>query len=222
MDWPLDRLTGSAEELHHCALPTRRGLWVCTPDRPAVVLGSSQPESDIDIEMCRSLGIDVVRRRSGGGAVYVHPTESLWVDVVIPRGDPLWCDDIGESMWWLGDAWQATLIGAGVAETRVHRGAMVTSDWSRTLCFAGVGPGEVLHITPGEADSSGRPGKVVGISQRRNREMARFQCVMYRRWDAALHARMLPALAHDPDRISACAWAVADVDKLNLLGQHIS
>jgi lipoate-protein ligase A len=146
----------------------------------------------------------------------------LWVDVVIPRGDALWRDDIGESMWWLGEAWQAALIGAGISETRVHRGAMISSDWSKTLCFAGVGPGEVLHVAPGATDSGGRTSKVVGISQRRNREMARFQCVMYRRWDVALHSRMLPALAGDLDRISACAWGPAELGDLVLLGQHIS
>ena len=40
------------------------------------------------------------------------------------------------------------------------------------VCFAGIGPGEVLV--------GGR--KVVGISQRRNRGGARFQCAALLRW----------------------------------------
>jgi lipoate-protein ligase A len=114
-------------------------------------------------------GIEVVRRRSGGGAVYVAPGGELWVDVVVPRGDDLWDDDVGRATYWLGDAW-ATAIGDRAV---VHRGAMVHHEWSALVCFAGLGPGEVTV--------DGR--KVVGISQRRTREAARFQCVAYERWD---------------------------------------
>ena len=54
------------------------------------------------------------------------------------------------------------------------RGALQTSNWSETVCFAGVGPGEIV--------SGAR--KVLGISQRRTRDIARFQCALYRHWDA--------------------------------------
>ncbi|HEX4903649.1 MAG TPA: hypothetical protein VFV42_12605, partial [Acidimicrobiales bacterium] len=50
-----------------------------------------------------------------------------------------------------------------------------------TVCFAGRGPGEVLL---GEA-------KVVGISQRRTRAGARFQCAVPVRWDPAPLAAVL-------------------------------
>lgn len=181
---------------------------MCTPDRPALVLGSSQDASTVDVEFCRASGIDVVRRRSGGGGVYVHPTESLWVDVVIPRDDELWIDDIGRSMWWLGEAWSDSLASHGMGGLVVHNGALVANDWSRVLCFAGVGPGEVM------AGSS----KVVGISQRRTREMARFQCIVYRTWDAELHARMLPALTADSEYVRSVAKPVAGIEQLALLG----
>jgi hypothetical protein len=93
----------------------------------------------------------------------------LWVDVVLPRGDDLWDDDIGRATHWLGDAW----AGAIGDRAFVHRGSMVRNEWSDIVCFAGLGPGEVTV--------DGR--KVVGISQRRTREAARFQCVAYERWD---------------------------------------
>ena len=216
MDWPLEHLTGSAEELHHRVLPPHRGVWVCRPDRPALVLGSSQDASTVDAEFCRTVGIDVVRRRSGGGGVYVHPAESLWVDVVIPRDDELWINDIGRSMWWLGDAWRVALADVGMENLAVHREAMVSNDWSRTLCFAGVGPGEVMCRT---GDTSA--GKVVGISQRRTREMARFQCIVYRSWDPALHARMMPRLGSDPDRIRDLVAPVDGIDHLELFGRRL-
>ena len=198
----LHKREGTAEELHHSVLPVERGVWLLTPTRPAIVLGSSQKDEDVDHAFCAANGIDVVRRRSGGGAVYVHPTESLWIDIVVPRGDSLWSDDIGKSMWWIGDWWVALLADAGVVSAQVHRGAFERNDWSDIVCFAGKGSGEVF---PQESHAQ---QKIVGISQRRTRDYARFQCIAYFQWDAALHAAMLPGLAKDVDRIATLATPV--------------
>ena len=46
-------------------------MWVADPTGPALVLGSAQPESDVRA----GVDIEVVRRRSGGGAVLVVPGE---------------------------------------------------------------------------------------------------------------------------------------------------
>lgn len=193
---------GTAEELHHTVLPIERGVWLLTPTRPAIVLGSSQKDEDIDRNFCRANGIDVVRRRSGGGAVYVHPTESLWIDIVLPRGDALWNDDIGKSMWWIGEWWASLLAGEGVVATQVHRGAFERNEWSDLVCFAGRGSGEVFF------DGLFKHRKIVGISQRRTRDYARFQCITYFQWDAALHASMLPGLQNDVPRIAELAARV--------------
>ena len=193
---------GTAEELHHTVLPIERGVWLLTPTRPAIVLGSSQKDKDVDHDFCAANGIDVVRRRSGGGAVYVHPTESLWVDIVLPRGDALWNDDIGKSMWWIGEWWASLLADVGVASTEVHRGAFERNEWSDLVCFAGRGSGEVF------ANGQHSHRKIVGISQRRTRDYARFQCIAYFQWDAALHASMLPALQNDVSRIAELALPV--------------
>lgn len=162
MSFPLHRLAGTATELHHRDLPPERGVWVLEASRPALVLGSTQPMID-------ARGIEIVRRRSGGGAVWVEPGGTLWVDVVVPRDDELWDDDVGRAAHWLGDRWAAAIGG----ETTVHRGAMLRTPWSDRVCFAGLGPGEVTIAGQ----------KVVGISQRRTRESARFQCVVYERWN---------------------------------------
>ena len=198
----LHKREGTAEELHHNVLPVERGVWLLTPTRPAIVLGSSQKDEDVDHAFCAANGIDVVRRRSGGGAVYVHPAESLWIDIVVPCGDALWNDDIGKSMWWIGDWWVALLADAGVVSAQVHRGAFERNDWSDIVCFAGKGSGEVF---PQESHAQ---QKIVGISQRRTRDYARFQCIAYFQWDAALHAAMLPGLAKDVDRIATLATPV--------------
>ena len=139
---------------------------------PALVLGSTQamPEGAQDI--------DVVRRRSGGGAVLVAPGDVVWVDVFVPRGDPRWDDDVGRAFWWLGEAWVRAL---GVEGAVVHKGALVRNALSDLVCFAGLGPGEVT------VDGA----KLVGMAQRRTREGALFQCAVPLTWDAARYAELL-------------------------------
>ena len=61
----------------------------------ALVLGSTQPGTSVDSARAARAGIEVVRRRSGGGAVLVGPGDPVWIDVWLPRGDPLWHDDVG-------------------------------------------------------------------------------------------------------------------------------
>lgn len=203
--WSVARATGSAAELHARPLGNfsgdavvERAVHVWTVDAPALVLGSAQPSSDVDAEACAAAGVEVVRRRSGGGAVLLDPGAAVWVDVEVPRGDPLWDDDVGRAMWWLGGCWAAALGAVGVAGAEVHRGGLVTTEWSRLVCFAGLGPGEV---TVGG-------GKTVGISQRRTRAGARFQCAVPTRWEPE---RLAGLLALPADRQAALVAAIAGV-----------
>lgn len=154
---------------------TGRLVSVMYPSGTALVLGSTQPREAVDLDACRSAGVEVVRRRSGGGAVLVGPAEQLWVDVLVPRDDPLWCADVGQAAWWVGEAWARALARvAGLVDLQVWRGALVHTEWSRLVCFAGRGAGEV--VVAGGA-------KVVGIAQRRTRAGALFQCSCLLRWD---------------------------------------
>jgi lipoate-protein ligase A len=138
-----------------------------------VVIGSGQPGTDIDEGRAARAGLEIVRRRSGGGAVLVGPNEVLWIDLIIPRDDPLWQDDVGRAFWWLGDLWSGALATAGRGRSEVWRGGLQQSPWSSRVCFAGLGPGEVTI--------DGR--KVVGMAQRRTRRGALFQCALPISWD---------------------------------------
>ncbi len=181
LPWHVERYEATAGELHRLEVVDdgRRRIWVLEPTGPALVLGSTQSDDIVDHEAAAALGVEIVRRRSGGGAVWVAPADPLWVDVVIPRRDPLWDDDVGRSFLPVGRAWQAALARCGFGGTEVHAGPLVRTEWSDLVCFAGVGPGEVLR--------GGR--KLVGISQRRTRTAARFQCAVPRTWrPAALRA----------------------------------
>lgn len=173
----MTRLRGTPAELHSREIDwSRRSVTICEVTSTAVVLGSTQAEPPPG-------DVPFVRRRSGGGAVWVAPGDPLWVDVVVPRDDPRWDDDVGRAFWWLGEAWAAALG----PDAEVHRAGLCTTQWSRQVCFAGLGPGEVTV--------GGR--KVVGIAQRRTRDGALFQCAVHRTWDPApLAARLgLPSEA---------------------------
>jgi lipoate-protein ligase A len=172
MKWLMHEWAGSARDFHELDLPIDTNVWHVTINQPAVVLGSSQQEKSIDTDALIKNDYDVVKRRTGGGAVLVDGT-ALWIDVTLPRSHRWWDDDVSKSMLWLGQAWAAVLSELSPSNTfEVHRGAMVRTSLSNDICFAGLAPGEVTV--------NGK--KIVGISQRRSREGARFQCVMYSSW----------------------------------------
>ena len=181
MRWTIERHRGPAAG--HLARPPaeRPEVRILDVARPAVILGSGQPEAGIDAGRAAAAGVDVARRPSGGGAVLVVPGDALWMDVFLPAGDPLWNDDVGVAFHWLGEAWTEALNRVGVG-ARWHDGAMRHTAWSKVVCFAGLGPGEVL-------DAGGR--KIVGLSQRRTRTHARFQCCVMLRWDPDAMAALL-------------------------------
>lgn len=211
------RWRASAAEFHArpVEVPVREALWTFEVAAPALVLGSTQSPEIVDAAACAAAGVEVVKRRSGGGAVLVAPREMVWFDVVVPVAALHAAgvgDDVGRSMVWLGTFVDAALgdVGHDVERT-VHDGAMVCSRWSRLVCFDGIGPGEVL--TPA--------GKFVGISQRRTRDAARFQCAVHTRWApdvlVSLLAEPRPAAADlapvdvlDPSLAAALPDAVAD------------
>ena len=163
---------GSFHGMEH---PGGREVWLhCweSEKRGALVLGSSQPEDLVNAEVLQRRGLELVKRQSGGGAVLVVPESVVWIDVFIPRDDPLWEDDVGKSALWLGETWQATLLEFGVS-AEVHQGPYQPGEWGELICFAGRAAGEVF------VDDK----KSVGISQRRTRQGARFQTALARQWN---------------------------------------
>lgn len=144
-------------------------VWHCELTDAAIVLGSRQSPELVDADACRAAGLEIVRRRSGGGAVLLRPDAVVWIDLVLPHG--VAPDDVRGSMVWIGERWGDVLAELGHGPLDVHRGGMVCTPWSDLVCFAGVGPGEVLV--------DGR--KFLGLSQRRNRHGIRVQGTLYRR-----------------------------------------
>jgi len=201
--WRIVHEAGTVHHLHHLPDPddgshtAMRTARVLHPTEPAIVLGSSQRESVVDAASASRLGLEVVRRRSGGGAVLVVPGEQVWVDLLIPKGDPLWLDDIVKAAAWVGRTWADALANLGFDRCEVHAGRLVSTDWSSLVCFAGLGPGEV---TIGGA-------KVMGLSQRRGRDWIRIQSAVHLAWHPEV---LLEALSLDAGQREMCLSALGD------------
>ncbi len=203
--WEVDhRHATAADLLARWPAPDRRSrrvVAVCeVSGPPALVLGSTQSVRSEQVpgaapgpggcpSRTRHRHV-VVRRRTGGGAVLVGPGQQAWVDVWLPRGDPLWDDDVVRSAGWLGTAWVSALHRMGIPPERlqIHRFGLRPTTWSPTVCFASVGPGEVL--------ADGR--KLMGLAQRRTGEGAWFHTAALRRWRPAELVAALAAAGAAP------------------------
>lgn len=166
--WEVEVLRSDPGTVHGRPLPTdgRRHLTVVKPTTPAVVLGSTQADDLVLPGHAR------VRRRGGGGAVWVEPGVG-WFELFVPAGDPLWTADVGRSFLFAGHLCADVLEPLIGRSLRVHQGRFEPSRWSRLVCFAGAGPGEVFV--------EGR--KLVGLTQRRARAGSRFAGIVYDRWE---------------------------------------
>jgi lipoate---protein ligase len=186
--WSVEERTGSASSLHAAwpeaaEHPDRRIVGVCHVTSPALVLGSTQAIELIDSARAESGGVAVARRRSGGGVVLVAPGNPVWIDVWLPAGDPLWKDDVGAAFDWLADAWVDSLRLLGIEGVSAHRGGSVhCTRWASSVCFGGVGRGEVVL-------EDGR--KLVGLAQRRTRAGAWFHGACFLNWDPLLLVDLL-------------------------------
>jgi lipoate-protein ligase A len=160
-------------------------MVVRTPGGPTLVLGSTQPPSVVAAGLGERGEIGVQRRRSGGGAVFVDRLDPIWVDLWVPSDDELFEPDVGRAPHWVGDSWASALGELGIGGLEVHRGPMRTTRWSELVCFAGVGPGEVLAGTR----------KVVGVAQWRSRQGSLFHSAAYRTWSPERWVGMLSAAA---------------------------
>jgi lipoate---protein ligase len=173
------------------------------------VLGSTQPYSLVDGGRASRAGVEVTRRRSGGGAVLVAPDDPLWVDVWVPADDPLFEVDVGRAFLWLGRTWSVALAQLGVSGLVVAPGPSSSSGGASTVaCFGAVSSGEVMI-------DDGR--KIVGLAQRRVRAGAWFHGACLGRWDPAALVALL-SLSPAQARRVVDELAPAAVGLLNVLG----
>ena len=158
---------GRPSRPRRCPTPFERAAWVCEPTAPALVLGSTQRDEVADADACERPASTWSGAAAAGERCCVEPGRRPLDRRPAPRRRPALAGRRRPGVPWLGRAWAAALATLGV-EARVHEGGLCTTQWSRLVCFGGLGTGEVV-------DADGR--KLVGISQRRTRAGARFQCM---------------------------------------------
>ena len=146
---------------------------------PWLILGSSQECSLVS----DAAGLRVANRRGGGGAVLLVPGEVHWIDLWIPVGSGSHRIDVRSQLEVAGEAWLEVLASSGGAHLSL---AVVDEVVVEPVCFAGVGPGEVV------VDAT---RKLVGITAWRSRHGTLVQTAVYRRRDRSLPGRLLLAPA---------------------------
>jgi lipoate-protein ligase A len=151
---------------------TSRHAVVRQIDRPILVLGSTQRRELVFSPAAKAQGVEVVRRRGGGGAVLLEPDNQVWIDAWIPRNDPLWQADVGAAAAWVGQWWFHALGVSDRTDWSIHVERARPGPFGELVCFAGRGPGEVFW----------EKRKVVGLSQWRSREGSLFLCCGYSAW----------------------------------------
>ncbi len=124
-DFAVETFAGTAADFHAIDLlaDVRPRIVVSAAPVGALVLGSRQQRDVVDVDACRASGIDVVKRRSGGGVVLVEPGAMCWFDVVVAATDRRFATvahDVGASMRWLGGYLASALAGLGVGDTSIH------------------------------------------------------------------------------------------------------
>ena len=231
--WQFDHRRGPATSLvaswpQTDRWPGRRRLAQVEVDSPAYILGSTQRDGVVeDLGLLRE-GHDVVRRRTGGGLVWVRPGDPLWIDLWVPRNDTLFSADVATSFHWLGEVWRDALTGLGLGRPEMIRQRNEVPDSGvGEWCFGSVGPGEVVV-------ANGR--KVVGLAQRRTRHGAWFTSAAYR-WqpwpspvgaatggtDGASRTALGPDQAVGWEELAAIRGgpAVESRDVLEAFGEHL-
>lgn len=107
---------------------------------PTVSLGRNQTARDLyDQELAASLGIEFVRRPTGGGAVLHHPGEVTYAVVVPLRvlGGPR------RTFRLISEGLLAGIRALGVAAELAHEGAVHGPPSAERLCFGVRAPGEL-------------------------------------------------------------------------------
>lgn len=140
--------------------------------RNALVLGSSQGQNDFELSALSEFNAELVKRKSGGGAVYLYKQGQVWIDISIPKSDPMYRTDVSSSFEPIGEIFLEILKGWIGSDLAIHKGKLLGGEIGRLICFAGIGPGEVTF----------EGSKLVGISQRRTALGSVFQCTMYLRY----------------------------------------
>jgi lipoate---protein ligase len=168
--------------VRHSTEPT---AWWHEATHPTLILGMAQRRSATDSDS--SIEVEVVRRQSGGAAVYAT-AGVLGLDVALPVGHPLASSDVVEAYRWLGEVWvdatRALRVDSRIvpiAEARDRARKSSQHDPLQLTCFGMFSPYEVAVGSR----------KLVGMAQVRRRTAVLLQSAIHLCFDAATLARLI-------------------------------
>ena len=173
--------------------PTLR-FYTWTP--PAVSVGYFQDSfTDIDISACREMGIDVVRRLTGGRAV-LHDKE-LTYSVICPEGDPLFPDNILGTYKLISSCLVKGLNSLGIDASLAPSSVKGRAKKSPSACF--------ISSSHYEITVSGN--KLVGSAQRRG--------------DGAFIQHGSILMEFDRDKLEMLLPASGGLDGITSISEHL-
>ena len=144
--WTVEHVRGSVSDLLALEEPptsASRLARMYTVEGPALVLGSTQKADEADARRAASSGVEVLRRRSGGGAVLLQPGRQVWADFFVAATDPLWHDDVTLATGWVGRLWASVCRASPAPGARSTPAASSPTDgggwcasqeWVRARC----------------------------------------------------------------------------------------
>lgn len=137
----------AAEEYAAAHLPADNYLfsWVLPP---TVVFGRNQvPQQELNIDFCRTHGIDMIRRKSGGGCIYADTGNIMW-SLVTSEGavEPIFAD--------YADSVAGALTAMGIAANVSGRNDITLADGGKVcgnafyhLAHSNIAHGTMLYDT---------------------------------------------------------------------------
>lgn len=172
----------------------RAALLTWSWDRPVVVLGYAQPETDVDLELCRDRSIPVLRRITGGTAIVHH--RDLALSLALPAAHP-WSRSVRGLYGAFLEPLRRALADVGV-ETIVHQAEPAGTPAERSpICFEGRQADTLLL----------GDHKIAGCAQARRRDAVLVHALLLLGLDAELYAEVFRAT---PERITRSLGALPD------------
>ena len=175
-DPAVSRIGGTFHALTLADDPARRGVGVRRRAAGARARLDAAVDEVVDVEACAPAGVEVVRRRSGGGAVLLEPGAVVWFDVVVPAAQ-LRDEGVGDDVARVDD------LARRARRRRARRARRRRRRRSTVAAWPPARRGARWCASPGSAPARCCVDgvKLVGISQRRTRAGARFQCAVHSR-----------------------------------------
>jgi lipoate-protein ligase A len=162
--------------------------------RDSLIIGVGQPASQINLDACREADCEVLRRISGGTAVF-HDGQTVSFQMVLPAGHHYLTDDIHVNYRRIADIAVSMLASFGVESRWVsleEARASRPPEGLDGLCFASLAPFEVV--------TSGR--KLVGLAQVKRRTVSALQGMVYLRHDVRKSVRLVERQPDSKDRLA--------------------